>query len=231
MEAQKHGWWAALIGNIRTRMISGVLLLVPFGVTLLVMRWLFQALRDVLMPIVREVPSPGFLHAAPPAYTTMFVSAVIILVLLAALYLIGAVGRFVLGRKLISAGETLLLQIPLVRTIYSATKQVMQAISLPDRTAFKSVVLVEFPRPGIFALGFLTGYLDLASRGRHAKVFIPTAPNPTTGFFEIVPAAEIQDTGLPIEEGFKIIMSGGIIAPETLHPTGGTRRGPAPPPA
>ena len=82
-----------------------------------------------------------------------------IVILLFLLYLVGAVGQLVLGRRIISTGETVMLRIPLVRTSYSATKQVLEAVSFPDRAAFMSVVLLEFPRPGFMALGFLTGHV------------------------------------------------------------------------
>ncbi len=139
-----------------------------------------------------------------------------IVVLLVLLYLVGAIGQFVVGKRLIKAGETLLMRIPLVRTVYTATKQVAQAVSLPDRAALKSVVLVEFPRPGFKAVGFLTGYIEDSAGKKFCKIMIPTTPNPTTGFFELVPAEDIIETTLTTEEAFKLIISGGIVAPDVI---------------
>jgi uncharacterized membrane protein len=139
--------------------------------------------------------------------------------LIAIIYVIGLVARFVAGRKLLSIGESLVLKIPLASTIYAATKQVTTAISMQDKS-FTSVVLVEFPRKGFYALGFLTGTIKDSAGNLYCKVFIPTTPNPTTGFFEMIPFDEVLQTELTVEEAFKAIISGGIVAPEIMKTTG-----------
>jgi uncharacterized membrane protein len=96
--------------------------------------------------------------------------------------------------------------------VYSATKQVTQAFSVPDRAAFKSVVLLEFPRPGFMAPGFLTGHIQDRDGRKYCKEFIPTSPNPTTGFFEIVRAEAVRATSMSVEEAFKMIISGGLVS-------------------
>ena len=203
-------------------MLSGILLLMPFGVTLLVMRWLFQWLAGFLRPLVQYTADKlsvyPFIRFIPEIYITICVSVCSIAILLVFLYLIGAIGQFVVGKRLIKAGETLLLRIPLVRTIYTATKQVAQAVSLPDRSALKSVVMVDFYKPGFKAVGFLTGYIEDSTGKKFCKVMLPTTPNPTTGFFEIVPAEEVIETTFTVEEAFKMIISGGIVSPDTLFP-------------
>ena len=88
---------------------------------------------------------------------------------------------------------------------------------MPNKDALKSVILVDFPRPGLKAVGFLTGYIQGPSGKRLCKIFIPTSPNPTTGFFEITSAEEITETNLTIEEAFKMIISGGIVSPDTIN--------------
>ena len=220
MDSHKSSAWAKLKNNVRRRLLSGILLLMPFGVTLLVMRWLFQWLAGFLRPIITHIPSKlsnvPLIEAIPDIYISISVSVCSIMILFLLLYLVGAVGQFVVGKRLIKAGETLLMRIPLVRIIYTATKQVAQAVSLPDRAALKSVVLVEFPRPGFKAVGFLTGYIEDSSGKKFCKVLIPTTPNPTTGFFELVPAEEVIETTMTIEEAFKMIISGGIVAPDIL---------------
>jgi len=100
--------------------------------------------------------------------------------------------------------------------IYTATKQIIKTLSIPDRKSFKSVVLVEFPRPGFKPIGFLTGWIKTSDGREFCKVFIPTTPNPTTGFFELVPSGEVAETNLTIEETFKMIISGGIVSPDVL---------------
>lgn len=221
MTRRQRRLWGQLRGNLRHRLISGAVLLMPFGVALLVARWLFQWLAAFLGPVVQRVlvllNSHPVTRAVPAAWVTVLAATLSIVLLLAILYGVGTVGRMVLGRRLIAAGETLVLRIPLIRTIYSATKQVAQAVSLPNGAAFQSVVLVEFPRPGLYALGFLTGHLHDAAGRRLATVFIPTTPNPTTGFLEILPADQVAETGMAVEEAFKMIISGGILSPERLE--------------
>jgi uncharacterized membrane protein len=218
----KTGRWGEIKKDVSRRLVSGMLVLVPVGVTLLVMRWLFELTASFLTPLVRRLLSRitqlPKVQQIPDIYINLFVSAVAILFLLMLLYIIGAIGQRVVGKRVIAAWESLWMKIPLARTVYGATKNVMEAISMPQHTAFKTVVLVEFPRPGIRAIGFLSGeWLDTAGN-RFAKVFIPTTPNPTTGFLEIVSFDQVQKTTLTTEEAFKMIISGGIIAADKpLH--------------
>jgi uncharacterized membrane protein len=220
MNSRKSSMWARLKSNVRRRLLSGILLLMPFGVTLLVMRWLFQWVAGFIRPIITFIISKlsqvPVIEAVPDIYITVSVATLSIVVLLVLLYLVGVIGQFVIGKRLIKVGETLLMRIPLVRTIYTATKQVAQAVSLPDSAALKSVVLVEFPRPGFKAVGFLTGYIEDSAGKKFCKVLIPTTPNPTTGFFELVPAEDVIETTLTVEEAFKMIISGGIVAPDVV---------------
>ena len=206
--------------NIRSRLISGMLVLVPLGVTILVMRWLFGWVVSLLRPIVQAVLAVLARHTPMQSLPQSYVEALAILfsaiVLLLLLYIIGALGQFVVGKRLISGGETVMRKIPIARTIYEVAKQVIQAISQPNRAAFKSVVLVEFPRPGFKAIGFLTGYIKDTEGRSFSKIFIPTTPNPTSGFFEIVPSEDVIQTQISIEDAFKMIISGGIMSPEVL---------------
>jgi len=92
----------------------------------------------------------------------------------------------------------------------------MEALSQPQGAAFKSVVVVDFPSPGLKAIGFLTGHVDDAAGRRYAKVLIPTTPNPTTGFLQLIPVEGVLVTSLTVEEGFKMLISGGIVSREDL---------------
>jgi uncharacterized membrane protein len=193
----------------------------PFGVTLLVMRWLFSWMAGFVKPwllwLLALIINNPALKTNPPAYVSIAASVVSILILLILVYLCGLTAQKYFGKKLIRIGEWLLLKIPVLRTVYSATKQVMTTFSGPGKDAFLSVVLVEFPRPGMKALGFLTGYIEDTAGKKYCKVFIPTTPNPTTGFFEIIPVEDVAQTTLSVEEAFKMIMSGGILSPEKIE--------------
>jgi uncharacterized membrane protein len=220
MSSSKSSSWAETKKDIRKRMISGLLLLMPFFVTLLVIKWLFGLVAGFLRPLIKVILTKlldeTLLQAIPDVYIGVAASLLSVIILVLLVYAIGATAQFVVGRRMIHSGEGLMLKIPLVGTVYSATKQVVQALSMSDKAAFKSVVLVEFPRPGFKAVAFLTGRINDSEGRTYCKVFIPTTPNPTTGFFEIVPVDGVMETGLSVEEAFKMIISGGLISPEVL---------------
>lgn len=208
--------------NIRTNLISGVFIAIPFAISILIFQWLFLFMTGFLRPLMNYVlPKVANFFSAnvPEEYMRIAVIALSITLLIALLYFIGTVGQNVLGKRLIILSEKLFLKIPIIGMIYSSSKQVVKAISLPDSAVFKSVVLVDFPRPGLKAVGFLTGYITDNNGKKYCKVFIPTTPNPTTGFFELVPVEEVAQTNISIEDGFKMIISGGVVAPETFNHT------------
>jgi uncharacterized membrane protein len=217
--ANSHAW-AKTKKDIRTRMISGLLLLIPFFVTVVVIRWLFHLFAGLLKPLIvfvlEQILDPAGRQAIPEFYVSAAATLLSVVILVLLIYAMGAIAQFVIGRRMIHVGEGLMLKIPLVGTVYSATKQVVQAMSLSDKAAFKAVVLVEFPRPGFKAVAFSTGRIQDSQGKAYSKVFIPTTPNPTTGFFELVPVEEVVETSLTIEEAFKMIISGGLISPDVL---------------
>lgn len=195
---------------VRSRLISGLFVLVPVWVTIVVIGAAFSAMSSLLSPLVGMLP-----WALPPlAERAISVVAFVLLV-----FVCGAVASRMVGRRLLAWGESLILRVPLVKSIYSASKQVVDAISLTKKAAFKSVVMVEYPRPGLKAIGFVTGVSADGAGRRWCRVFIPAAP-PTSGFLELVPIEEVEATDLSVEQGLKMIISGGFIAPDHIatHP-------------
>ncbi len=219
--AKTHKRRGKITTSIRNRILSGILLLLPFAVTFLVIRWLFYFMFKYLKPLVVKMLEHGrqihWIGVVNPLVQTVVITCLTIFILLFFLYLVGSVGRWVIVRRFVEAGENMLMKIPLVRTIYSATQQVVKAVSLPGKESFKSVALVEFPRPGFRSIGFITGYINDARGKKYCKVFIPTAPNPTTGFFQIIPADQIAETNLSVEEAFSMIISGGLVMPKDFQ--------------
>jgi uncharacterized membrane protein len=209
--------------NIRNRLVSGILIIVPFAVTIVIIRWLFVVLTGFLRPIVDKVlyflRQIHLIQELPQSHVEYVISFATILSLLLLLYLVGAFARFVTGRRLLSLGEMIILHIPFARTIYTAAKQVATAVSLPENKTFTSVVLVEFPRSGFYSVGFLTGSIRNLTGAAFCKVFIPTTPNFTSGFFVLVPSKDVLKTSLTVEEAFKMIVSVGILSPEVLKTT------------
>ncbi|UCG55705.1 MAG: DUF502 domain-containing protein [Phycisphaerales bacterium] len=208
------------LAGIRQRLLSGILLLVPLVVTVTVVLWLFGWIRRLLRPALATLFGaieflPGF-HRLPAQTVRVIVSGMAILVLLLVLYVLGVIGSKVFGKRIITRFESLFRRIPLAGALYSASKQVVETFSSGDRPVYKSVVLVDYPYPGSKAVGFLTGHIKGNDGLEYAKVFVPTAPSPVTGFLVIQPLQNVIHTDVPVEEAFKMILSGGLISPERL---------------
>lgn len=196
--------------HLRTRMAQGLLALVPLIVTFLVLRFLLQVTSGILLPLI----DPLVDHWPPFGRALLSLG-----VLLGLLYLLGLVASQVVGRRVLDLGEAIVLRVPFVKVIYSASKQVVAAFQGPGARSFKSVVFIEFPRPGMRAVGFLTGRLAAGDGGRGwVTVFVPTTPNPTTGFLQVVPESDVVRTDFTIEEGVKMVMSLGALVPDRPVP-------------
>ncbi len=191
---------------MRRFFLAGLLVVVPIILTFLVLRFVFRTIDGLLAPLVtqligRELPGVGLL-------------ATIVIVFLAG-FLISSV----FGSRLYSIGELLFIKTPLVRTVYGGAKQLMESMFLPSGKAFKQVVLVEYPRKGAWAIGFVGGELVMEGK-RLISVFVPSTPTPFTGFVVNYPSEEVVPLPISVEEGVKFVVSGGIVAPERLRPAG-----------
>jgi len=208
---KKRSLWHRTQRSIRRRIISGLLVVVPVGITIFVIDFVYDLTAGILARIIAPLLGP-----LPP----YLVAAVSVLVVLALLYLVGLVTTIVLGRRLIGLGEAIIQRIPLVATIYGGSKQVVEAFTLQGGlSALRSAVFVEFPRPGMRAIGFVTGRIATSEGREYLKVFIPTTPNFTTGFFELIPPEEVMCSQLSAEDAAKMLMSGGFLAPDCLELT------------
>jgi len=227
--------WRRVRRNIRNRMVAGMFALVPIGITLLVMRWVLAWMAGFLRPLVehltyRLAAAFGIVNIRPELLKAPFM-IISIVGFLAGVYAAGALAQAMVGRRLIRAGENALIKVPVAGTIYSAAKQVMDAFALPTQSALRNVVLVEFPRKGVWSVGFLTGAIRQTDGRELLKVFIPTTPNPTTGFFLILPSSDVIPTTLTVEDAFKMIISGGIVSPPDMDILLPTQTQPPPAPA
>jgi uncharacterized membrane protein len=199
---------------VRRRLISGLLVVIPIGLTAFILRFLYDLTAGQLTPVIRRIVHPL------PDYVIQVVSMVVLLLVL---YGTGLVASAVVGRRLIGLVEAVLQRIPLVKTVYGASKQVVQTLSFKDAsTNFESVVIVDFPRPGMKAIAFVTGRM-LIEDGQDGRVtecyrtFVPTTPNPTSGYFEIVPVDSVSNAGVSVEDAVKMVMSGGLITPDSFQ--------------
>ena len=191
--------------RLRTRVVSGVVVLVPLAATVVVVRWVFLFTSGLLLPYL----DPAIAHWPFAARAALSLVA-----LLLGLYLLGEVAAHVVGSRVIGLGEAVLLRVPFVKVIYRAFKQVAAAFQGPGAKAFKSVVFVPFPHPGMRAVGFVTSTISKSDGTVWNTVFVPTTPNPTTGFLQVIPQADIVKTDYTVEEGVKMIMSLGALVPE-----------------
>jgi uncharacterized membrane protein len=197
-------------------MLAGILFVIPLGVTIWILELLFKFVGGLLGINYWAEKLIGRESAWVP-WVALSIGFMVTLVLV---YLIGILATNVIGRRLLQWGESLILRLPLVRSIYGSTKQVMQTVSMPEEPQFKSVVLIQFPTPGMWCLGFNTGTMQDNTGKAYVKVYVPTTPNPTSGFLELIPPNEVRHVNISVEDALKMIISGGLLSPEKfdIHP-------------
>jgi uncharacterized membrane protein len=198
------------LGTLRAKALAGLVVVVPVVVTILALRFVFRTVDGLLGPWIahllgRSIPGLGII-------------ATVILVLGA-----GTVATNLLGRRAISLAERLFTQIPLVRRIYRASKDIVENATLSKMDSVRDVVMIEHPRRGVYAYGFVTSYTErMLPTGpqRLANVFIPGPPVPTSGVLIAVPVEDLYFPDLPVEDALKLILSAGMAAPKTLRARG-----------
>ncbi|WP_372717323.1 DUF502 domain-containing protein [Immundisolibacter sp.] len=209
----------AFAAHLRRYLLAGVLTVIPLWVTWLILAFVFRQLSALSLPwlllfstrIQQEVPVLSlFLR------DSRFQSALAVLLSLLALYLLGAFATRVVGQRLVALGERLIQRLPLVQTIYGGTKKMLSALSQPP-VGVRRVVLISFPSRDMKTLGLVTRTLRDHRTGRElAAVYVPTTPNPTSGYLEIVPVDQLVNTDWTMDEAMAFVMSGGAVAPENI---------------
>lgn len=200
--------------------LIGFFTVAPLWVTWLVFDFLFGLLARTSAPLLNglaQLVRP--LSVSLSAWlTTPGVQYVLgVLLTLAGFYLIGQLASVVVGRQLINYMEEQLLRLPLVQTIYNATKRFLQTMRQRPQTG-QRVVLITFPTPGMKAVGFVTKvFTDQASGQKLAAVYVPTAPNPTSGYIEILPISDLVETDWTVEEAISFVVTGGTNAPDSVR--------------
>lgn len=206
-----------LIAWLRRTFLRGMLLILPVAITFVILRWLFQLVTGFGTAGTEKalrLLGPSMVDSRLYTYLTplisMFVTIGIVLV-------VGVVGGNYVGKKAWTAFEKILLRLPLVRWFYGSARQLMDAFSLSGAAAFQEVVLVEYPRRGVWCLGFVTGNAAGLIPDDAAEdvvwVFLPTTPNPTSGYTVALHRSEAVPTNLTVDEGLKVIFSGGFLSP------------------
>lgn len=196
---------------LKRYLIAGLLVWVPLGITFLVIRALVGVMDRTLLLLPPDW-RPEALLGFPVPGLGIVLSILVVLVT-------GMVVANLLGRKLVEGWESLLNRIPLVRSIYSAVKQILETIFVAGGKSFRKVLMVEYPRRGLWTLAFQTGSgtEEVHDKAGHRlmTVFVPTTPNPTSGFIILVPEEDIIELDMSVEDGLKLIMSLGVVAPPT----------------
>ncbi|TCL62394.1 putative membrane protein [Hydrogenispora ethanolica] len=191
--------------RLRNLLITGFLVLLPVIVTIELLIWGFFQLDSILGVVFKKIFQQSY-------RTGIGLAALLFLVLAT-----GLLARNYLGKRLIEFAERFVKKIPILNSIYGTTKQITEGFSRTDKNVFRQVVLVEYPRKGLYSPGFLTGdALTAASEKlgtRLVNVFVPTVPNPTTGFLIFVPEEQLIYLDISVEDGFKLLLSAGVIKP------------------
>lgn len=189
--------------SIRNKLLTGLLVLGPIGLTAIVLRWIFNFFDGFLGPYLKE-------------YVEWYVPGMGIILTIVAVYLIGLLASNFIGKKSIQIFERILARIPLVKNVYSTAKSIFQAFSLQGKSSFKKVVLIQYPRKGLWTLAFVTGTTTGDDGEEYHSMFVPSTPNPTTGYVIFIKKSEALDTRFTVEQGLKLLISGGMVLPEQM---------------
>ena len=204
-----------MLSSIRRAFLSGVILLAPLGITFFVFNWLVLRIGGSFKAkVFFFIPHDVLLD---PDLTLFwdFTATIIVICLITVL---GFLSRYFFAKYLWSLGERLLHNLPGINTVYTSVKQIVDTFSSQNRAVFEKVVLIQFPRKGSYAIGFLTGNSKGEIRGKAnlplRNIFVPTTPNPTSGFLVMLHEDDVQELDMTVGEGMKFIISGGAVVPD-----------------
>ena len=207
--------------RLRAYFLAGVLVTAPLAVTIALASWLIDFVDSRVVPLIPRQYNPdtylkdivGFEIGLP---------GLGLIVLIIVITLVGALTAGFLGRMVLRSYENLLNRMPIIRSVYGATKQVLETVLRQQSKAFRQPVLVEYPRRGIWAVGFITGTtggeVQHLVADRLINIFLPTTPNPTSGFLLFVPSEDLIHLDMTVEEAIKMVISAGIITPPDRRP-------------
>jgi uncharacterized membrane protein len=190
--------------NVKQNLFAGLLAILPLAVTYIIIQFLFNLFSGpgkVFFGKFEILKSP-FVEITGFVFT------------MAILFFLGLFVRQVLGKKLLLWFEDVIGRIPLVKSIYKTTKQITTSIGIGNSRAFREVVFIEYPRKEIWTIAMVTGRSKDSEGTEYYQIFVPTTPNPTSGFMLYIPKKDVIETKMSVEEGLSVIISGGMLAPE-----------------
>ena len=202
---------ATFLGRLRNYFLAGILVTAPISITVYLTWSFLQFLDNRITPLIPASYNPN-------TYLPVSIPGLGLIIAIVFFIVVGWLTRNYLGRLLIRMSEYIVERVPVINTIYGAVKQIFETVMASQSDAFKEVVMFEYPRKGIWVLGFVTGRTKGEAHDLTAEdtinVFLPTTPNPTSGFLLFVPKSDLTFMKMSVEEGIKMIVSGGIITPE-----------------
>ena len=186
--------------NFRSKLFAGLATLLPLYFTFIVVKFLFISLEETSGPLLKKLGFniPGL--------------GIILTIIL--IYILGLLVTNFLGRRIFNLGEKVVKKVPVVNIIYSTLKQITDTFTKGSKDTFKGAIYIQYPRRGLWTMAFISGESISKDGIAYYHVFVPTTPNPTSGFFLLVPQSDSVKTGMSVEDGLKTIISGGLLAPE-----------------
>ena len=202
--------------DLKSDLIAGLLVVIPLATTI----WLSISIAKWAIDLFTRIPKQiNPFDGLDPILTNILNFSVGLAVPLLSILIIGLMARNIVGRWLLDFWEQFLQAIPLAGSVYKTLKQILETLLGDSKTKFRRVVIVEYPRKGVWSIGFVTGIvspqLQIHITEEVTSVFIPTTPNPTSGWYAIIPQQEVIDIDISIEDAFKVLISGGIVSPES----------------
>lgn len=199
--------------TLRRYLVAGLLIWVPLGVTILIIKFLVDTMDQTLLLLP--------LHLRPHELMGFNIPGLGIVLTAIVVLVTGMVVANLFGKRIFAWGEGLLNYIPLVRTIYGSVKKLTETLFSGSGKSFRKVVLIEYPRKGIWSFAFQTGEggseIERATARKTVNVFIPTTPNPTSGFLLVVPREDVVELAMSVDEGLRMILSIGVVVPEEIQ--------------
>lgn len=205
--------------NLKNDLIAGLLVVIPLATTI----WLTITIASWVINFLTRIPKQlNPFEGLHPILTNLLNLGVGLAVPLLFILFIGLMARNIAGRWLLDLGEQVLQAIPLAGSVYKTLKQILETLLQDSKSKFRRVVMIEYPRPGLWTLAFVTGTASAQFQSHLSKsmlsLFIPTTPNPTTGWYAMVPEEEVINLQISVEEAFKVLISAGIVGPSTTVP-------------
>jgi uncharacterized membrane protein len=193
-----------IVKHLRKTFIAGLFVIIPIGITIFILKFLFNLADGLLGSYIDRLFSLATHQELHLPGLGMITGAIVV-------YLTGLLATNVLGSRLLKYGDALLTKIPLVKSIYSSSKQLTRVFQ-EGQSSYRRAVFVEWPRPGVKAIGFVTAEVEQDGVPM-VVVYLPTMPNPTSGFALYFRADEVQESGMSVEDAVKFVVSGGVVVP------------------